>query len=70
MAEYRPDAKDLWQKIKGNLPLVRRGALALGGALFAFGLTRSLGARFEFTAYASVGGAILGFFAPRFIDGQ
>jgi len=66
MIEYRPDARDLWQKISANLPLVRRAALALGGMMLGYGLARAMGGRFDMTLLAALGGGLVGFFAPSF----
>jgi len=66
MAEYRPDAKDLWETIQDNLPFVRRCALALGGALLGYAAARVFGGRYELSLYASLGAGLVGFFGPRF----
>ena len=65
MAEYRPDASDLWQKLGRRFPLIRRIALALGAAMVAGAVCACLRPGSDAIGTAAFGGAIIGFFAAR-----
>lgn len=68
MAEYRPEARQLWQVARRHQELARRIALALGGMLLGFGLARALGGTLEYSASSAIGAALIGFFAPSFAE--
>ena len=66
MPEYRPDADQLLNVAKSHFDIIRRAALAIGGALLAYGLARCFQANAGLASAlsAAVGAAIVGFFAP------
>jgi hypothetical protein len=71
MPEYRPDADELLNVAKSNIVMVRRIALAVGGALLAFGLGKCFHpAGVLYPTYAALGAAIVGFFAPAWPEKQ
>ena len=72
MPEFRPDPNELIEVAKNNLATTRRIALAVGGALLAFGLCKSFHVNVAFlsAATAAMGAAIIGFFSPAWPQQQ
>jgi uncharacterized membrane-anchored protein YjiN (DUF445 family) len=69
MPDYRPDADELLKAAKSNIVMVRRIALAVGGAFLAFGLAKCFqSSAWTNAASAAMGAAIIGFFAPAWPD--
>ena len=70
MAEYRPEPTELWQTIQRHWGLVRRLALAVGGAMLGYGAASVLrgGDASVAAGCMAIGGGLVGFFAPRSLD--